>query len=62
MTGQGENGWSRRAFLQGPTLAGTAVILGLKSELAAAEPPLETNPDPYRRCAGLDDRYAINKQ
>jgi hypothetical protein len=52
MTGQGENDWSRRA----------AVILGLKSELAAAEPPLETNPDPYRRCAGLDDRYSINKQ
>ena len=39
---QGQNGWSRREFLQGPTLAGTAVILGLKSESAAAEPPLET--------------------
>ena len=42
MAGQGENGWNRREFLRGPTLAGTAVILGLKSESAAAEPPLET--------------------
>jgi len=42
MAGQGESGWSRREFLRGPTLAGTAVILGLKSESAAAEPPLET--------------------
>jgi NitT/TauT family transport system substrate-binding protein len=42
MAGQGENGWSRREFLRGPTLAGTAVILGLNSESAAAEPPLET--------------------
>jgi NitT/TauT family transport system substrate-binding protein len=43
MAGQGENGWSRREFLRGPTLAGTALILGLKSESAAAEPPLETS-------------------
>jgi len=42
MASQGENGWSRREFLRGPTLAGTAVILGLKSKSAAAEPPLET--------------------
>ena len=42
MASQGENGWSRREFLRGPTLAGMAAILGLKSESAAAEPPLET--------------------
>src|SRR4029453_17631677 len=42
MASQRENGWSRREFLRGPTLAGTAVILGLKSEWAAAEPPPET--------------------
>ena len=42
MASQGENAWSRREFLRGPTLAGTAVILGLKSESAAAELPLET--------------------
>jgi hypothetical protein len=42
MASQGEDGWSRRKFLQGPTLAATAVVLGLKSESAAAEPPLET--------------------
>ena len=42
MASQGETGWSRREFLRGPTLAGTAVILGLKSESAAAEPPPET--------------------
>jgi len=42
MASQGENGWSRREFLRGPALAGTAVILGLKSESAAAEPPPET--------------------
>ena len=34
-------GWSRREFL-GLTLAGTAGLLGLKSDLLAAEPPLET--------------------
>jgi len=42
MASQGENAWSRREFLRGPTLAGTAVILGLKSESAAAELPPET--------------------
>jgi hypothetical protein len=42
MASQGENGWSRREFLRGPTLARAAVILGLKSESAAAEPPPET--------------------
>jgi NitT/TauT family transport system substrate-binding protein len=42
MTGQEDNGWSRRAFLGGPALAGAAVLLGLKSEPAVAEPPPET--------------------
>jgi len=42
MVSQGENRWSRREFLRGPTLAGTAIILGLKSESAAADPPPET--------------------
>jgi hypothetical protein len=37
MARRGENGWSRREFLRGPTLAGTAIILGLKSESGAAE-------------------------
>jgi len=34
--------WSRREFLSGLTLAGTAGILGLQSELSAAELPPET--------------------
>jgi NMT1/THI5 like len=42
MASQRENGWSRRELLRGPTLAGTVLILGLKPESAAAEPPLET--------------------
>ncbi len=35
-------GWTRRAFLGGVTLAGTAGLLGLHARPAAAEPPLET--------------------
>jgi NitT/TauT family transport system substrate-binding protein len=35
-------GWSRREFLGGLVLAGAAGLLGLKSELVAAEPPPET--------------------
>jgi NitT/TauT family transport system substrate-binding protein len=35
-------GWSRREFLGGLALAGTAGLLGLKPELVAAEPPPET--------------------
>ena len=42
MAGQGERGWNRREFLGGPTLASAALILGLKSEPATAEPPPET--------------------
>ena len=34
--------WSRRDFLGGLTLAGTAGLLGLRPEPAAAEPPPET--------------------
>ncbi|MDQ3196661.1 MAG: ABC transporter substrate-binding protein [Pseudomonadota bacterium] len=34
--------WSRRDFLSGATVAGTAAFLGLKSKSAAAEPPPET--------------------
>jgi len=34
--------WSRREFLGGMTLAGTAGLLGVRPELAAAEPPPET--------------------
>jgi hypothetical protein len=34
--------WSRRQFVGGLTLAGTAALLGLRPEEAAAEPPPET--------------------
>ena len=42
MNSEQENQLSRREFLSGLTLAGTAAFLGLKSGLAAAEPPPET--------------------
>ena len=42
MASQEENEWSRREFLLAPFLAETAVVLGLRSESVAAEPPLET--------------------
>ena len=35
-------GWTRREFLSTAALAGTGTLLGLRSELAAAEPPPET--------------------
>jgi hypothetical protein len=35
-------GWTRRAFLGGLTLAGTAGLLGWHSKLVTAEPPPET--------------------
>ena len=41
MSGQSES-WSRRGFLGGLTSVGTAGLLGLQSEHAAAEPPPET--------------------
>src|SRR5713101_998735 len=35
-------GWNRREFLNALSLAGTAGLLGLRPESAAAEPPPET--------------------
>jgi hypothetical protein len=42
MDGQQGNTWSRREFLGGPTLTGTAGLMGLRLRLTAAEPPPET--------------------
>jgi NitT/TauT family transport system substrate-binding protein len=42
MTAQHAVGWTRRAFLGGVTLAGTAGLLGLYPRLVAPEPPPET--------------------
>jgi NitT/TauT family transport system substrate-binding protein len=44
MTNRTSDGWSRRKFLEGLALAGTAAVLGLRPELgmAAVEPPPET--------------------
>src|SRR5919109_3069597 len=42
MSHQRAEGWSRREFLDGLTLAGTAALLGLHSKPSAAEPPPET--------------------
>ncbi len=42
MDGRDAERWSRRKFLGGLTLAGTAGLLGLRPEPAAAEPPPET--------------------
>jgi NitT/TauT family transport system substrate-binding protein len=42
MTAQYAAGWSRRAFLGGMTVAGTAGLLGLSPRRVAAEPPPET--------------------
>jgi NitT/TauT family transport system substrate-binding protein len=42
MSAQHAEGWSRRAFLGGLTLAGTAGLLGLRPRPAAVEPPPET--------------------
>lgn len=39
----GAERWSRREFLGGLTLAGTAGMLGMRAEPAAAEPPPETS-------------------
>jgi NitT/TauT family transport system substrate-binding protein len=44
MTAPHAAGWSRRQFLGGLTLAGTAGLLGLYSRPVAAEPPPETTP------------------
>src|SRR5262249_6099176 len=42
MSAQHAASWSRRKFLGGLTLAGTAALLGLQSRPSAAEPPPET--------------------
>ena len=42
MSAQRAESWSRRKFLKGLTLAGTAGFLGLQSDAAAGEPPPET--------------------
>jgi NitT/TauT family transport system substrate-binding protein len=42
MCDQRAEGWTRRAFLNGLTLAGTAGLLGLHPRRVAAEPPPET--------------------
>ncbi len=42
MSAQDAAGWTRRAFLGGLTVAGTAGLLGLHQGLVAAEPPPET--------------------
>ncbi len=42
MKGRRDERWSRREVLAGLTLAGTAGLLGLRAEPAAAEPPPET--------------------
>jgi NitT/TauT family transport system substrate-binding protein len=42
MNAQRADGWTRRRFLGGLTLAGTAGLLGLHSRPIAAEPPPET--------------------
>jgi NitT/TauT family transport system substrate-binding protein len=42
MRAQQTEGWTRRAFLSGLSLAGTAGLLGLRPRLVAAEPPPET--------------------
>src|SRR5919109_2956839 len=45
--------WSRRAFVGGLTLAGTAGLLGLKPRPVAAEPPPETTKHTLAQIAGL---------
>jgi NitT/TauT family transport system substrate-binding protein len=42
MRAQYTAGWTRRRFLGGLTMAGTAGLLGLRARLVAAEPPPET--------------------
>ena len=42
MSAQHAEGWTRRAFLGGVTLVGTAGLLGVHPRPVAAEPPPET--------------------
>ena len=42
MSNRRDHDWSRREFLKGVSLAGTAALLGLDGDALAAEPPPET--------------------
>jgi hypothetical protein len=42
MSAQHAEGWNRREFLGGVTVAGAVGLLGLPSQRVAAEPPPET--------------------
>jgi NitT/TauT family transport system substrate-binding protein len=53
MSHQRGEGWSRREFLGGLTLAGTAALLGLHSRPSAAEPPPETTTIRWLRSPAL---------
>jgi len=43
MNTQKHSTWSRRKFLRGLTIAGSAGLLGLRAEPATVEPPPETS-------------------
>jgi NitT/TauT family transport system substrate-binding protein len=53
MSAQHAAGWTRRAFLGGLTVAGTAGLLGLHSRPVAAEPPPETRTVRFYKIAGI---------
>jgi NitT/TauT family transport system substrate-binding protein len=53
MCDQRAEGWTRRAFLNGLTLAGTAGLLGLHPRRVAAEPPPETTTLRLARTASI---------
>ena len=46
-------GWSRREFVSGVTLAGTAGFFGLQPEAAAGEPPPETRTIKLIKISGI---------
>ena len=53
MDGKRPEHWSRREFLAGATLVGTAGLLGLHVRLGAAEPPPETTRIRVHKMAGI---------
>jgi NitT/TauT family transport system substrate-binding protein len=53
MSDQQATGWSRRQFLEGLTVAGTAGFLSLRRRPIAAEPPLETTRVRLHKMAGI---------
>src|SRR5499426_3128499 len=53
MLNQRAEGWSRREFLAGLTLAGTAGLVGLHPRPVAAEPPPETTRIRLHKMAGI---------